>query len=170
MNQRDNGKHHSLIPCGKVVQKLLDFISLLFHIVGNHSRKILIGILTALPVCYVRFHTEQDSFNLTHRLVGGNGDNINRHHQIAVQVGKLRQHIVLDIGSVIFQKNNPCVFLTEFQIIAVLFNAVRADIVLEIVSPAHHFFGVKAKSGFLARTVEVVKNPQLFGGVQFGTL
>ena len=37
-------------------------------------------------------------------------------------------------------------------------------------SLAHHILRVEEKRRFLALTVEVVEHPQLFGGVQFGTL
>ena len=84
MHKGNNGKHHSLISCSQVIEKLFHFFFLLLHIVRNGSRKVVVGVLPALPVRNVRLNAEQSALRFTHRFVGGNGYNINRHHQIAV--------------------------------------------------------------------------------------
>ena len=164
---RNHRKHHALIPRCQVVQKFLCFFSLQFHIIRHDRRKIIVGVLPALPVGDVRVNAEQTVFHLPHRLVGGNGDNINRQHHIAVKVGELRYHAVLDIAGVVFQKKNPAIFLAELQIIAILFNGIGADIIFEIVPLFHHILRVEMKRRFLSLTVEVVEDAQLFPGVQF---
>ena len=54
MHQRHQPEHHPLVAGGKVVQHLLGFLALQFHIVRNCRGKIVVGVLAALPVGDVR--------------------------------------------------------------------------------------------------------------------
>ena len=56
VNQRNHGKHHSLISCRQIIQKFPELASLLLHIIRNDGRKILIGVLPPLPVGNIRFN------------------------------------------------------------------------------------------------------------------
>ena len=56
MHQRHQPEHHSLVAGGQVVQHLLGFLALEFHVIGNRSGKIVVGVLTALPVGDIRFY------------------------------------------------------------------------------------------------------------------
>ena len=78
-------KHHPLVAGGEVVQKFLALFALQFHIVGNHSREVVVGVLAALPVGDVGFHTQQAVFHLPHGLIRGNRHNVDGEHQIAVK-------------------------------------------------------------------------------------
>ena len=169
-DHRNDCQHHPLIPCGQVVQKLLAFLALELHIIGHDSGEIVVGVLPALPVGDVGFDAEQTFFHLPHGLVGGDRNNIDRQHHISVEVGQLRDHAVFDIRSVVLQKQDPTVFLTQFQTVAAFLQRVGADIVLKVVSLAHHVLRVKVKCRFFTLTVKVVEHPQLFGSVQLGTL
>ena len=169
-HHRNDCQHHPLIPRGQVVQKLLAFLALELHIIGDDGREIVVGVLSALPVGDIGFDTEQAVFHLPHGLVGGDRHNIDRQHHISVEIGQLRDHTVFDIRSVVFQKQDPAVFFAQLQTVAAFLQRVGADIVLEIMPLAHHVLRVKVKRRFLALTVKVVEHPQLFGGVQLGTL
>ena len=100
MHKSQNGKHHSLIPCGQIVEKLLHFLFLLFHIIRHGCRKVVVGILSPLPIRYIRFNPKQAVFCFFHRFIGGNRHNVNRHHQVTVQIGQLGYHTILNIGGV----------------------------------------------------------------------
>ena len=56
MHQRHQPEHHPLVAGGQIVQHFLGFLALEFHIVGNGRGKIVVGILTALPVGDIRFY------------------------------------------------------------------------------------------------------------------
>ena len=56
MHQRHQPEHHPLVAGGKVVQHLLGFLALQFHIVRNGRGKIIVGVLAALPVGDIRFY------------------------------------------------------------------------------------------------------------------
>ena len=105
-DHRNNGKHHPLISRGQVVQKFLALFALELHIIGDDGGEIVVGILPALPVGDVGFDAD-----LPHGLVGGDRHNIDRQHHISVEVGQLCNHAVFDIGSIVFQKQDPAVFL-----------------------------------------------------------
>ena len=169
-DHRNDRQHHPLIPRGQVVQKFLALLALELHIIGDDSGEIVVGVLPALPVGNVGFDTEQTVLHLPHGLVGGDRHNIDRQHHIPVEIGQLCDHAVFDIRGVVLQKQDPAVFLAQLQTVAAFLHRVGADIVLEIVSLTHHVMWVEVKRRFFTLTVEVVEHPQLFGGIQLGTL
>ena len=64
MHQRHQPEHHPLVAGGQIIEHLLGFLALEFHVVGNRSCKIVICILAALPVGYIRFHSQQCALQL----------------------------------------------------------------------------------------------------------
>ena len=89
MNHSEYSEHHSLITSGKVIKELLHFLFLLFHIIRNGSGKVIVLILLSLPVGYIRLNPKQSALCFSHRFIGRNRYDVNGHHQVAVQVGKL---------------------------------------------------------------------------------
>ena len=168
--QGHHREHHPLVAGGEVVQKLLAFLALQFHVVGHHSREVVVGVLAALPVGDVGFHTQQAVFHLPHGFIRGNRHNVDGEHQVAGHVGKLRYHVILNIRGVVFEEQHPAELIAQLQIVAVFLDPVRADIVLEAVAPLHHLAGVENKLGFFALAVEVVQDTQALGGVQLHAL
>ena len=114
-DHRNDRQHHPLISRGQIVQKLLALLALELHIVGHDGREIVVGVLPALPVGDVGFDAEQTVLHLPHGLVGGDRHNIDRQHHISVEVGQFRDHAVLDIRSVVLQKQDTAVFLAQLQ-------------------------------------------------------
>ena len=74
MHQRHQPEHHALVTGGQVVQHLLGFLALQLHIIRNCGRKVVVGVLAALPVCYICFHAQQCTLQLA-------GGLIRRHRQ-----------------------------------------------------------------------------------------
>ena len=109
----EDAQHHALIASCEIVQKLLGLPALEFHVIGDHGGKVIVGVLTALPVGDVRLHAKQAVFHLTYCLVGGDGDNINREHHVPAQIRQLRHQTVLDIGSVILEIQHPAEAFAE---------------------------------------------------------
>ena len=170
VNHRQNGKHHSLVTGRQVVKELLHFLALLFNVVGKLGRKVVVGILPTLPVSRIGFNTKQTAFGFPNGFIRGYGDNINGHHQIAVEVGHFRYHTVLDIGSVLTQEQHSAVTLTDLEIVARELHRVRADKILEVVSLSAGFLDVKAKLRFFTGTVKVVENAEPFIRLQLHAL
>ena len=100
MHQRQYRKHHPLVTGGQIVQKLLAFLPLLLHVIGYDCGEIVVGVLLPLPVGDVGFHAQKTVLHLPHRLVRGDRDYVNAHHQVAAQIRKLRNHVVFDIGRI----------------------------------------------------------------------
>ena len=168
--QRDNGKHHSLVTGGEIVQKLLALLALQFHVIRHYRREVVIGVLAPLPVGDVGFHAQKPVFHFADCLIGGNRHNVDGEHHVPIEVGQLRHHVIFDIAGIIFEKQDAAVFFAQFQIVAVLLNSVRADIIAEVMAALHHLAGAEPELSFLALTVEIVQDTQALGGVQIHAL
>ena len=163
-------EHHALITSGQVVKKFLAFLALKLHIIRNNSREVVVRILAALPVRNVGFHTQQTTFYLMYRFIGRNGQNINGKHHIAVQVSQFRNHAVLNVAGIVFEKQHPAILIAQNQMILVLFNGVRADKIPNIMALSRHALNVEVKRSFLTGTVKIMQHTQAFCRRQFHTL
>ena len=170
VNHRQNGEHHSLVTGRQVVEKFLHLLALLFNVIGELCREVVVGVLTTLPVGRIGFNTEQTTFSFPYRFVSRHGNNINRHHQIAVEVGHFRYHTVLDIGSILPQEQHSAVTLSDFEIVARKLHRVRADEILEVVTFSVGFLDVEAELRFFTGTVKVVENAEPFIRLQLHAL
>ena len=170
VNHRQNSKHHSLVTGRQIIEELLHLLALLFNVVGKLCRKVVVGVLPTLPVGRIGFHAEQTAFGFTHGFIRGYGDNINGHHQIAVEVGHFRYHTVLDIGSILPQEQHSAVTLSNLEIVARELHRVRADEVLEVVSLSAGFLDVEAELRFFTGTVKIVENAKSFIRLQLHAL
>ena len=137
MHHRQHGKHHSLVTGRQIVQKFLAFLSLLFKVIGNDRRKVVVLVLLSLPVRDIGFHAEQSVFHLTHGFVRGNGYNINREHHITIQLTKLRHHTVFDISGVFSKENYTPVPVAHTEVVLFKLKGIGADEVLKIVTFPH---------------------------------
>ena len=135
MHQSNYCKQHSLVSSGQILQKLFGFFSLQLDVIGEHRRKVVVGILTALPVCRICFNTQHLVFNFPYRLIGGDGNNVNAEHEISRYISKLCDNVIADICSIILKKHHTSIFFTEHEIVIIYFNAVRGNIVFEAVTP-----------------------------------
>ena len=170
VNHRQDGKHHALVSGGQIVQKLLHFPLLLLHVVGHSGGEIVILILFALPVGDVGLNAQQAVLRLLNRFVSGNRHHINAHHQIAVHVGQLCHHAVLDIGRILTQKQHPAITISQLEIVLLELHRIRADEILEAVTLLASLLQVKAEVGFFSHTIEVVKNAEPFFSLQLHAL
>ena len=64
MHQCHQPEHHALVAGRQIVEHLLGFLALQLHVVRNRGGKIVVGILAALPVGYIRFHSQQCALQL----------------------------------------------------------------------------------------------------------
>ena len=162
MHHRQNRKHHSLVTGCQIVQELLAFLALLFKVIGNDRRKIIVLILFTLPIRDIGFYTQKTVFYLTHGFVCGYGDNINGHHHIAVKLTKLRHHTILNICRILTQKNDTPISVAHTKVVLFKLESIGTDIVLKVVTLSHTQKHIKGKARFLACAVEVVENAELF--------
>ena len=162
MNQREYSEHHSLITSGEVIKELFHFLFLLFHIIRNGSGKVVVLILLSLPVGDIGFHTEKSAFRFSYRFICRHRHNINGHHKVTVQVGKVCYHSVLNIRSVLTKKKNSSVTVAHLEIVLFKLHCVGANIVLKIVSFLSGFLNIKVICGFFSHTEEVVNDTKSF--------
>ena len=158
MNQREYSEHHSLITSGEVIKELFHFLFLLFHIIRNGSGKVVVLILLSLPVGNIGFNTEKSAFRFSYRFICRHRYNINGHHKVTVQIGKVSYHTVLDIRSVLTKKKHSSVTVAHLEIVLFKLHCIGANIVLEIVSLLSGFFNIEVICGFFSHTEEVVNN------------
>ena len=97
MNHSEYSEHHSLVTSGKVIKELLHLFFLLFHIIRNGSGKVIVRVLSSLPVRNIRFYSKQSALSFFDCFICRNRHNINGHHQITVHIGKLSNHTVFNI-------------------------------------------------------------------------
>ena len=71
---------------------------------------------------YVCLNAKQSALCFSYRFIGRNGYNVNGHHQVAIQVGKLGYHTVLDIGSVLTKKKDSPVTVSHFEVVLFKFH------------------------------------------------
>ena len=124
MHQRHHGKHHPLVAGGEIVQHLTGLLALLLQIVRYNGRKVIVGVLPALPVGHIGLHTQQAVLHLPHRLIGRNRDDVNGQHETAVQAGKLIDHGILDVAGILLQKKHPAILTAHDKMILFEFHAV----------------------------------------------
>ena len=167
MNECDNGEHHSLISCSQVIKKLFHFLFLLLHIIRNGCREVIVRVLSTLPIRNIGFYTEQTAFCFTDCFISRHGYNINRHHQISVEVGQLCNHTVLDIRSILTKEKDSAVSVADLEVVGGELHRVRAYIVLKVVSFLSGFFNIEAERTFFTDTEEVVNNSQAVIGFHF---
>ena len=141
-----DAEHHPLIPGGQIVQHFLGLFSLQLHVIGNHGRKVIVGILASLPVGDVCLHAQQSVLDLTHRFVCRYGDDINGQHQVPAKAAQFGDHLILYIAGVIFHKKDSAVLLAQLEMVVMEFHRVRADPVFEAVSFFRKGFHVKWKT------------------------
>ena len=170
MHQRHHGKHHPLVAGGEIVQHLTGLLALLLQIVRYNGRKVIVGVLPALPVGHIGLHTQQAVLHLPHRLVGRNRDDVDGQHETAVQAGKLIDHGILDVAGILLQKKHPAIFTAHDKMILFEFHAVRADGVLEGAPVLHVLPEVKAELAFLSHTVEIMQDVEAVCRIQFLTV
>ena len=169
-DQGEDGLHHPLVAGGQVGQKLLALPALQFHIVGDDGGEVVVLILPALPVRDIRLYPQQTVLHLPHGLVRGHIEDVDGQHHIAVQVGQVRHDLVLDIVGVVLQEQHPAIAVAQLQIVAVLLNSVRADVVLEVVALPGHICHIKMKITLVSGPVEVVEDTEPVRGVQLHAL
>ena len=126
--------------------------------------------MPALPVRDVGFNTQQTVLHLPHGLVRGHIEDVNGQHHIAVQVSQVRHDLVLDIVGVVLQEQHPAIAVAQLQIVAVLLDPVRADVVLEVVALPGHIRHVKTKTSLVSGTIEVMEDTKPVRGIQLHAL
>ena len=169
MNQCEYSEHHSLITSSKVIKKFFHFFLLLFHIVRNCGRKVVIYILLSLPVGNIGFNTEKSALSFSYCLICWNGDNVNRHHKVAVHIRKFGNHIILNIWSVFSEEKHSTVTVAYLKIILFKLKRIGTNIVLEIVSLFAGFFNIKTICGFLSDSVKIVNDAKSLISFKFNT-
>ncbi len=112
-HHRNNAQHHALVAGSEIVQKLLCLLALQLHIIGDHGREVVVGVLAALPVGDVRFHPQQPVFHLAHSLVRRNRNNVDGEHHIPAHIRQLRHHVVLDIRGVVLEIQHPAEAISQ---------------------------------------------------------
>jgi len=156
---------HPLVTGGQVIQKLLAFLPLQFHIIGDNSGEIVVAVLAALPVGDVCLHTEKPVFHLSNSFICGDGYHIDGEHHVPVQIGQLGYEIILNVAGVVFEVQYPCEPIPNLEIVAVPLDGIRTDVVPEAVALAGRIPQREVELIFLSAAVEAVENLQPFHGV-----
>lgn len=155
-----------MVAGAEVIQELLRFRSQLLQVVGNNSGKIVVCILLLLPAGNVALDTHDAVLHLVDGFVRGNGQDINGQHQAPGEVGKVGNHTVLDIASILPQKQDPAYLAAHLEVVRPKAHTVRGDAVLEMVAPAHGLPHLEPEMLFFSGPEEVMEYPEAFVAVQ----
>ena len=128
------------------------------HIIGDNSGEIVVGVLAALPVRDIGLNAQQSVLYLSQGFILGDWNDVNGEHHSPIEVRQLRYQRIPDKRGIVLQIQYPAKARAQLHIVAVLLNAVRADIITEIMAFAHHFLEIEMKACFLAGTVEIMEN------------
>ena len=156
---------HPLVTGGQVIQKLLAFLPLQFHVIGDNSGEVVIAVLAALPVGYICLHTQKSIFYLPNGFVRGNGYHVNGEHHVPVQIGQFGYEIILDVAGIVLEVQHSCKPISNLEIVAVPFHGIRADVVPEAVALPGRVPQREAELIFFSPAVEAVENLQPFYGI-----
>ena len=141
VDERHQSEHHPLIAGRQVVQHLLGFLALQFHIIGDGGRPVVGGVLFTLPVGNVRFHPQQGVLHLAGGLVGGHRQDVDRQHHAAVEIAEFGDKAVLDVARVVLQIEHSPKAPIDLEVVGGELHAVGAEPILEAVAA----FGVLAQ-------------------------
>ena len=166
MHQRDQSEQHPLVTGGQVVQHLTGLFPLLFQIIGNDCREIIVAVLPPLPVGHIGLHTQQAVLHLTNGFVRGHRDDVDAQHHAPIQGGELCDHRILDVAGEFLEKQHPAILVAHDKIVLVKFQRVRTDAVLKVLPPAQILPQVKVEVTLLTGTVEVMEHPEPLHSVQ----
>ena len=113
-----------------------------------------------LPPGHIGFHGQDTALDLLHRLVRGDGENVDGEHEAAGEVRQLGNHIVLEERCQVFEEQHPANLAAHLKVSGLKGKAVRADEVAEVQPTADSFALVKGEILFLAGAEKVVEDTQ----------
>ena len=160
MHQCHHGEHHPLVPFGEVGQKFLGLPPKLFQVIGDRGGEVVLVVLALLPAGDVYLNAHDPALNLPHRLVGGDGQDINRQHEVSGEVRQGGNHAVLDVAGVILEEQDAAHLVPHLKIAGPEPHTVRADQVLEVQAPPDGGGLVEGKILFLAGAEKVVEDAE----------
>ena len=160
VDERDHGEDHPLVSGGQVVQELLGLPPHLLQLVGHHGGEVVVGVLLLLPAGHVGLHGQDPVLDLPHRLVGGDGQDVDGQHEVPGKVAELRDHVVPEVGGVVPQEQHPPHLAPHLEVVRLEGEAVRADQVPEVHAAADGPALVEGEIPLLAGAEEVVEDPK----------
>ena len=116
-----------------------------FHVIGNRSGKIVVGVLTALPVGDVRLHAQQRALQLAGGFVCRHRQNVDGQHQVAVKVAEFGHKAVLDVAGVVLQVQHPAIPCVQLEMVGGKLHAVGAEPILEMLPAPGVFVDIELR-------------------------
>ena len=168
MHHRHQPEHHALVAGSQIVQHLFGFLALQLHVVGNGRGKIVVGVLAALPVGYIRLHAQQRALQLAGSFVRRHRQDVDGQHQVAVKVAEFGHKAVLDVAGVVLQIQHPTIAGIQLEMVGGKFHAVGAEPVLEMLPALGAFVDVELCRSLFPGLEKVAENMQSFVQCQFG--
>ena len=160
VDKGDQTKHHPLVAGGQIIQHLLGFLALKFHVVRYNGRPVVVGVLLPLPVGHVGFHTQQRILQLAGGLVGGDGQNIDGQHHFPIQVAELRHKAVLQIAGEVLEIKHPAHAVIDLEMVGSELHAAGAQPVFEMLATPGFLVDIELGCRRVRRAEEVAEDPQ----------
>ena len=169
MDQCNHSENHPLISLREVGEKFLGLSPELFQLIGNGSGKVVLVVLPLLPACNIRLNAQDAALDLPHSLIGGNGQNINREHEVSREVGQVGNHLIFDVTGIVLQKQHPAHLVTHLKVSGLEGKSIRANEIPEVEPAADGRCLVKGKILLLSGTEKVMEDTEpVVGGKRLG--
>ena len=124
------------------------------------------GMTHPVVVGDVRLHLQKLVARLLHRLVGGDGDDVDGQHHGAVERAQLLDHLILDVVGVFAQEQHAAPAPVDLEVVALHLHRIRADIVDGRMTAPGRLAQVEVIFLLLAGAEEIVEDAQALRGVQ----
>ena len=169
MDQCNHSENHPLISLREVGEKFLGLSPELFQLIGNGCGKVVLVVLPLLPACNIRLNAQDTALYLPHGLIGGNGQNINREHEVSREVGQVGNHLIFDVTGIVLQKQHPAHLVTHLKVSGLEGKSIRANEVPEVEPTADGRCLVKGKILLLSGPEKVMEDTEpVVGGKRLG--
>ena len=109
MYHRQNSKHHPLVSGCQIIQHFFRLFPLQLHIIWDDSGKVIVCVLSSLPVGHICFHPKQTVLDFPYRLIRRDWQDVDGQHQIPAEVTQLRDHVIFHITGIVLHIQNPSV-------------------------------------------------------------
>ena len=119
------GEDHPLVILRQIVHEAAAVLPLLLHRTGYFGGKVVLAVLPLLPAGNVRFHAEDDRFNLFHGLVRRHRDHVDRQDQIAGILGQIGNEIIRQERGIGAQEQDAPKLVPKLKMTALEADAVR---------------------------------------------
>ena len=160
--QGNHGLEFTLVIVLEFLQMLQAFFLLHLHVIRCGLRVVAVGVLTLNIAMFVCHKAHVSHFGIMNTFVLRNGQDIHGTQNVLISIKQIIHKVIVNIVGNILQEQNPHKTITDFQMVAMATNSIRADIVTEGRFSFLTLLNVEVEVIAFTGTVEVVQEQDPF--------